>query len=146
METIPVTLLAFSEGISMPPSPQPHILAINESADVLNLFRELLEGEGYRVTEQLFVNKDLAAIHTLAPDAIILDYMWDHDDSGWALLQMLTMSPLTNDIPVVLCTGAIDRVAQLRAHLELMGVRVVTKPFNITDLLDTLGEVLDGAR
>ena len=145
METIPVLPLACSEGNAMPSTPQRHILAINESADVLTLFHDLLGEEGYRVTGQLFINKDLEAIHEMDPDAIILDYMWDSDDAGWSLLQMLKMSPLTNDIPVVLCTGAVDRVAQLQSHLELMGVRVVLKPFNIGDLLSTLEEALDGA-
>jgi DNA-binding response OmpR family regulator len=52
-----------------------HITAINNDAAVLSLFRDLLEEEGYAVTTQAYLEKDLVAIARLAPDLIILDYM-----------------------------------------------------------------------
>lgn len=122
-----------------------HILAMNQSEDVLELFRVLLEEEGYRVTVQPLIHKDLEAIHELAPDLIVLDYMWDYEDSGWAFLQMLKMNPATQAIPVIVCTGAVNRVEALRAHLEQMGVRVVLKPFNLEDLLDEIAIALNDA-
>lgn len=122
-----------------------HILAMNQSQDVLDLFRMLLEDEGYRVTTQPFVHKDLKAVEEMAPDLIILDYMWDYEDSGWAFLQMVKMNPTTQKIPTVLCTGAVNRVEELSAHLERMNIRVVIKPFNLEDLLDEIAIALDDA-
>lgn len=119
-----------------------HILAMNESDDVLELFRELLEEEGYRVTTQSYVDKDLDAIRDLNPDLIILDYMWDHEDSGWALLQMAKMSRKTKSIPIVLCTGAVKQVSELEAHLLDMKIRVVLKPFDIDHLLEVIAREL----
>ena len=52
-----------------------HILAINNAPEVLALFRELLEDEGYRVTTQTYMVKDLEEVKRLAPDGIVLDYM-----------------------------------------------------------------------
>jgi CheY-like chemotaxis protein len=57
------------------PANQKHILAMNESDDVLKLFRELLEDEGYRVTTQPYLDKDLGRIEAAEPDLILLDYM-----------------------------------------------------------------------
>lgn len=118
-----------------------HILVLNESQDVLELFTELLEG--YRVTTQPYLATDFESIITMAPDLILLDYMWDSDDDGWSLLQMLKMEPRTESIPVVVCTGAVVRVEGLRPHLESMNVRVVIKPFNIAALLQVLNSALE---
>ena len=122
-----------------------HILALNESRDVLQLFTDLLEEEGYRVTTQPYTSKDFGAIVTMAPDLIVLDYMWASDDAGWSLLQMLKMEPRTRKIPVVLCTGAVREVDALRPHLEEMGVRVVIKPFDIAELLEQIKSALVAA-
>lgn len=123
-----------------------HILAINNDADVLRAFRDLLEDEGYRVTTQVYADRNLGGIVELAPDLIILDYMWSSDDAGWSLLQMLRMDPRTAPIPIVLCTGAVREVEALKGRLDEMRVRVVLKPFNIDELTATIASEFDGAQ
>jgi CheY-like chemotaxis protein len=118
-----------------------HILAINNDQSVLELFRDLLEDEGYQVSIQTYLDKDLNAIATMAPDLIILDYMWPGEDSGWSLLQMLRMDPRTASLPIVLCTGAVREVESLATHLTDMDIQVVLKPFDI----DTLAAAIRGA-
>lgn len=122
--------------------PRPHVLAINDDASVLALFRDLLDDEGYRVSTQTYLDKDLAGVVALAPDLIIMDYMWSSDDKGWSYLQMLRMDPETTRIPIVLCTGAVREVEAMDAHLAEMAVRVVLKPFNIDHLVDTVRAAL----
>ena len=124
-----------------PPTP-PHILAINNDAAVLGLFRDLLEDESYQVTTQAYLDKEMAEIERIAPDLIILDYMWSEDDNGWSMLQMLQMNPKTAPIPIILCTGAVREVEALSGHLREMDIRVVLKPFSIYHLLDVIAEVL----
>ena len=124
------------------PTPQRHILALNNEPAVLDLFRDLLGEEGYRVTTQRYADKDLDAIVGLKPDLIVLDYMWPEEDGGWSLLQMLRMDPRTAAVPIVLCTGAKQKAEDLGAHLREMGVRVVLKPFRIEALLDAVAEGL----
>lgn len=128
----------------MADSTRPHILAINNSDDVLKLFRDLLEEEGYRVSTHAYVDKDLDALCELRPDLIILDYMWAAEDSGWALLQMIKMNPKTSAIPMILCTGAVKQVRDLEGHLANMSVRVVLKPFDIDQLLQAIRAGLEG--
>lgn len=124
---------------------QPHILAINDSADVLSLFEDLLSAEGYRVSLGAFVVHNLDEIATMSPDLIILDYMWGGDDSGWSLLQLLRMDPRTKDIPVILCTGAVRQVTELDARLKEMGVHVILKPFDIDELTRAVKTTLASA-
>ena len=121
---------------------QARILAINNDQSVLALFRDLLEDEGYRVTTQTYVDRDLAGINALKPDLIVLDYMWATEDASWSLLQMLRMDPGTAGIPIVLCTAAVRDVEALQGHLENMGVRVVLKPFNIDQLVTVIADAL----
>ena len=124
-------------------SPAKHIMAINQSEDVLQLFKYLLEeDEGYHVTTRSYIDKDLDAIVRLAPELIILDYMWSEEDLGWSLLQMLRMNPKTAKIPIVLCTGATSKVEELQGHLDDMGIRVVLKPFELDTLLAAIEKSL----
>jgi len=127
----------------MPTTPRPfHILAINNEPAVLDLFRDLLEDEGYRVTTRVYADKDMTAITDIGADLIILDYMWPDEDAGWSLLQMLRMDPRTAAIPIVLCTGAKRKVEELDGHLREMGVRVVLKPFVLEALLVAVADGL----
>jgi CheY-like chemotaxis protein len=119
-----------------------HILALNDAQEVLDLFRDLLEEEGYRVTTRSYIDRDLNEIKFIKPDLIILDYMWSGNDAGWSLLQMLRMDRATKEIPIVLCTGAVSQVQQLESHLAGMGVRVVLKPFDLDQLLKAISDAL----
>jgi CheY-like chemotaxis protein len=122
---------------------QPHILCINHVPDILALMKNLLEDEGFRVTTQNQLDKDLDAIADLAPDVIIIDYMWASSDDEWSLLILLTMHPRTRHIPVVLCTGAVLQAKEMQEHLTEMGIRVVLKPFDIDHLVQVVHEALE---
>jgi CheY-like chemotaxis protein len=125
---------------------QRHVLAINNDPAVLALFRDLLEEECFRVSTQTYVDRDVAGIRALAPDLIVLDYMWANEDASWSLLQMLRMDPATAGIPIVLCTGAVREVEALADHLLTMGVTVILKPFNIDQLVDSIRDRLGADR
>jgi CheY-like chemotaxis protein len=105
-----------------------HILAINNDQAVLNLFHDLLTEEGYRVNTQAYVDKDLAEVARLAPDLIILDYMWADEDGGWSMLQMLQMDPKTAKIPIILCTGAVREVTALSASTNYLTPSLTCSP------------------
>jgi CheY-like chemotaxis protein len=121
---------------------QPHILCINHSPEILSLHRDLLEGEGYRVSTMTAVDRDLDAIVALQPDVITIDYMWTTSDNEWTFLTMMTMDPRTNRIPVILCTGAVAEAMEMQPHLAQLGIRVVLKPFNIDDLVEAVQAAL----
>ncbi len=114
---------------------QRHILVVNDTVEILGLFREILEEEGYRVSLYSFAFRDLDEIKENRPDLIILDFIIGGEDHGWQLLQKLKMDRETATIPIIVCTAAVRLVRDLEGHLKEKGVGVVLKPFDIDDLL-----------
>lgn len=121
---------------------QPHILCVNHSPEILALMTLLLEGEGFKVTTQSRLDKDLDAIVELAPHVIILDYMWRQSDDEWVFLNLVMMDRRTRQIPIILCTGAVREAREMQEHLASMGIRVVLKPFDVDHLINVVNEVL----
>lgn len=127
---------------------QKHILVVNDTPEILDMFRALLGEEGFKVSLDRFtveMAEMLSKVKNVKPDLIILDYIIGREESGWQFLQLLKMDRETRRIPVVVCTGAARQVEAILAHLDEMGVAVVLKPFDIDHLLDILRKSLDGS-
>ena len=121
-----------------------HILVVNDEPAILNLFKDLLSEEGYRVSLDKF-DRDIDAlqdvVRQLRPDLVILDFIIGGEHKGWQLLQVLKMDRATRDISVVICTAAAHQVTELSSHLNELGVHVVLKPFDIDHLLEIVTKV-----
>jgi len=126
-----------------------HILVINDTKEILDAFRVLLEDEGYLVSLDNFSALDagqkLADVKALKPDAIILDFMFGDEPLGWQFLQLLRMDRATAAIPIVVCTAAVRQAQELESHLRTLGVEIVLKPFDIDHILLALQRALDPA-
>ena len=99
---------------------QPHILVVNDTQEIIDLMRELLEDEGYRVTTSLEL-LNLDKIKALAPDIILQDLLFEgSQDKGWKMLHLTRLDPEVTRIPVVLCTAAVMTVKneEMAAQLE----------------------------
>lgn len=121
---------------------QPHLLLIDDTQEILDLMRELLEDEGYRVTASL-ARLDIAKIKALAPDIIVQDLLFEGtQEEGWKFLTLVRIDPELARIPLILCTAAVRTVKEpaMAEQLDRLGIRVVLKPFLIDDLLTALSE------
>jgi CheY-like chemotaxis protein len=112
------------------------ILVINDTKEILELFRDLLENEmGHDVTLMSYAPDELAQVVEAQPDLVILDFViGDREAVGWQLLQKLRMHPATARIPVVACTAAVQLVRESQGYLLQQGVEVVLKPFTLEQL------------
>ena len=122
---------------------RPHILVINDTQEILDLLRELLEEEGYRVTTAMAL-LNLERVKELAPDIIVQDLLFEQtQEHGWKFLTLVRLDPELAGIPLVLCTAATQTVndPMMAEQLDRLGVRVILKPFNIEELLTVLSEV-----
>jgi CheY-like chemotaxis protein len=123
---------------------QPHILIVNDTQEILDLLKELLEGEGYRATTSGAL-LDIDKIKDYEPDAIILELLFEHSpERGWEFLTLTRLDPELAELPLILCTAAtgVVRDEAMAAKLRQLNVQVVLKPFNIDELLEVLAQVL----
>lgn len=123
---------------------QKHIFVINDTVAILELFRSILEDEGFQVTTDGFsieLVEMLERVKASAPNLIILDFVILDEGKGWQFLQLLKMDRNTKSIPVIVCTAAAKLVEELQMHLDAMGVVVVLKPFDIDHLLEEIAKI-----
>jgi CheY-like chemotaxis protein len=113
-----------------------HILVVNDTEEVIELFREIIEGMGHRMSALSFAPDDLARITRVEPDLVILDLVFNTstEGQGWQLLQKLRMTKETERLPVILCSAATDQVREQEGWLTAKGVKIVMKPFTVDDL------------
>jgi CheY-like chemotaxis protein len=121
-----------------------HILCINDTADVMDVLRDVLEEEGYRVTTRAHIDVGLAEVVGLAPDLILIDFMMGSAGDNWPLLQQLRGDERTRAAPLVLLTGAVLRVRAREDELRGMAVPVVFKPFDLDHLVQVVASTLSG--
>lgn len=119
------------------------ILVVNDTEEILELFRELLEDEGHEVILSGFPIQQVREVEEINPDLIILDLVFNDEKSGWQMLQMLKMRRSTASIPVIVCTAAIAVVREQEGYLVSQGVHVIYKPFNIEHLLNSVKQMLE---
>lgn len=120
----------------------PRILVIDDTAVMLELYQEILSDEGYEIHLDTGPTLDLQQVEQVAPDLIILDYLFGSEAQGLVMVQQLTMHPTTARIPVIVCTAAVDLIKAVQPDLERQGIAVLYKPFAIDDLLLVVAQVL----
>ena len=114
------------------------ILVINNSDNILAMFRKILEMDDREVFLQLFLNSDLRDVKRIQPDLIILDYYVGREGVGWEFLQLLKMEDATAVIPVLICTTAVRLVKEIADYLSTKQVSVLRKPFESRDLVKSV--------
>ena len=119
------------------------IMVIEDAPEMLELFQELLQDEGYEVFPYGHDIDDLSEIERISPDLIVLDYIMDGAIVGRPLLKRLKTATATASIPVIICTAASNAAqAALEADHLTSKVRLVAKPFDVEDLLTALQQTL----
>jgi len=127
--------------VPQPLNPLPHILLVEDLANLRTPLRSLLELHGFCVAEASHGREALDHLQRSRPDAIVTDIDMPVMD-GRALCRHLAADTRTRDLPVVLMSGyAWDFLDEAR---ELFGPRCETlsKPFPIAHLVATLRRLL----
>jgi DNA-binding response OmpR family regulator len=114
------------------------IMVINDTQEILALFRDILTDEGYEVALYSSAIHDMEEIERVNPDLIILDFIFGHENLGFQILQKLKMRRSTARLPVVVCTAALQAVREMEGFLQSKGVQIVLKPFDVDDLVEAV--------
>jgi CheY-like chemotaxis protein len=124
---------AFVLAITLPIVKQFTILVFDDNEDVLDLLQRYTSGTRFRIHGAHDVEQALISAEKCRPQAILLDVMMPRI-GGWEALGRLRNHPLTQHIPVIICTILPER--ELALSLGASGF--IHKPFTRTEFLAAL--------
>jgi type II secretory ATPase GspE/PulE/Tfp pilus assembly ATPase PilB-like protein len=145
--------LAHFDLLEEPPAPRrsgPHggpatkVLLVDDEDSLRKVMRELLERDGYAVTEARDGVQALDQIDRVGPDIVVLDLNLPGLD-GYGVLSHLRSRPATAAIPVIVLTAKGDEDNEVRVF-ELGADDFLTKPFRARALSARLEAVLGRRR
>ncbi len=121
--------------------PTPHILVVDDSADIREPLAKYLAKKGLRVSTADGGQEMRRVMKTSAIDLVVLDIMMPGED-GLVLCRMLRE---TTDVPVILLTAMVEETDRV-VGLEIGADDYVTKPFSPRELLARIKAVLRRTR
>jgi DNA-binding response OmpR family regulator len=124
------------------------VVVVNDTAEILELFGEVIHEMGHRMTPLTYAPDDAATIADLDPDLVIVDFvLGGREFQGWQLLQKLRMNRRTERVPLLACTAAVVQVREMEGQLTAQDIRVLLKPFRVSELERAISAVWeDGTR
>jgi CheY-like chemotaxis protein len=136
--TLSADARGFDAVLILPALEQIPVLAIDDSADTLQLLQRYTTATRYRLVGTRDPEQGLRLAEQIAPRVIVLDVMMPHVD-GWEVLGRLRQHPRTSQIPIVVCTI----LAQRDLALLLGASDFVRKPVTRADFLSVLDRQIE---
>ena len=121
----------------------PHILVVDDEADIRGLLKEILSEEGYQVDVAANAAQARASRARQVPDLVLLD-IWMPDVDGITLLREWSAAA-TDGCPVVMMSGHSTVETAVEAT-RLGAFDFVEKPLSLAKLLRTVERALDAGR
>ena len=121
----------------------PHILVVDDEADIRGLLKEILSEEGYEVDVAANAAQARASRARQVPDLVLLD-IWMPDVDGITLLREWSAAA-TDGCPVVMMSGHCTVETAVEAT-RLGAFDFVEKPLSLAKLLRTVERALDAGR
>jgi PAS domain S-box-containing protein len=128
---------ALARASRSPTVDAPRVLVVDDDPAAIALARRWLEKEGYVVDGAQTCDAAWAQIQQNAPDAILLDILFENGPGGWEFLERLRNDAEHAHIPVVV----VSLVADLGRGLALGAMQVLQKPVAGTELLRAVDEL-----
>jgi two-component system nitrogen regulation response regulator NtrX len=121
----------------------PHILVVDDEADIRGLLKEILSEEGYEVDVAANAVQARASRARQTPDLVLLD-IWMPDVDGISLLREWSAST-SDGCPVVMMSGH-GTVETAVEATRLGAFDFVEKPLSLAKLLRTVERALDAGK
>jgi CheY-like chemotaxis protein len=122
---------------------EPRILVIDVSLEILNLYHEVLEEEGYEVELSNYTFESLSLVEQLHPDLIILDFDREGQREEWQFLKLLRLHPPTAYIPIIVSMAPLMLDPHWEENFRHNNIRLLISPFRKEDLLTVIRQVLE---
>ncbi|MBE9198444.1 MULTISPECIES: response regulator [unclassified Nodularia (in: cyanobacteria)] len=116
------------------------ILIVEDSPSELELMSYYLQDSGYNVIKSASAKEALEKVLTEQPDAIVTDVVMP-EISGFELCRSLKKNPLTQKVPIVICSSKNQEIDKLWAMKQGADV-YLTKPYTREELLRAIKSVV----
>jgi CheY-like chemotaxis protein len=122
---------------------EPLILIINVSLDILNLFHNILDGQGYEVELSNFTFEGIHTIERLQPDLVILDFEREGKPEEWQLLKMIRLHEATAKIPLIICMAPLHIFLDKEKYFRQKNIQLLFAPIDKDELLAAVRQMLE---
>jgi CheY-like chemotaxis protein len=122
----------------------PRITVVNDSAEFLELMRDILSDAGYRVST---FDGDLTSFEQIAaskPDLLVIDLrLGGLEPGGWDIALLARADDALQDIPIIICSADMVQLRQRQEEMSAQAdVHVLAKPFSLADAEELIGRLL----
>jgi CheY-like chemotaxis protein len=118
------------------------IAVVNDDTVFLDMMAAVLRDRGWQVSVYREGSRAFEQLRDDPPDVIILDIRMEKPDTGWTVLELLTLDRGTAHIPVIICSAAILDLREHEHLLKKYGIAVLLKPFDVGALYTQVDEAL----
>ena len=112
---------------------QTKILIVDDSADIIEIFTDLLEANGYAICTASDGREALVQIERERPDLVLLDVMMPHL-TGYEVCRKIRENPATVFLPVIMLTGMDANLERIKG-IEAGADDFLSKPPSHPELL-----------
>jgi two-component system phosphate regulon response regulator PhoB len=126
-----------------PPLPE-LILVVDDESDFREIVQHVLERGGYRVVTASDGQEGLKLFAEQEPDLVVLDGNLP-DLDGYEVCRRLRATPAGKTVPILMCTVR-SALTTVSAAFEVGATGYVLKPFEMEELLESVGAALKAAR
>jgi DNA-binding response OmpR family regulator len=120
----------------------PLIAVVDDDNAFVDLMREVLTDEGYRVVVGTAEEDAAAMVAREQPALTILDLRMTEAGSGITILHTLRDDPSTAALPVLICSADLIFLRDHADDLRALGCQTLPKPFDLDALLGTIRVML----
>ena len=106
----------------------------------------LLARDGYDVARYASGVKADESVHTRAPQAILPELRMERLDAGLKVLELFTLDAVLSTTPIIVCCVDLAQARTQEVYLKSKQCVVLRKPFELSDLLTLLHQVVGGPR
>lgn len=119
----------------------PTILIVEDERDTVEMYRIVLEVEGYQVVVAYTLQSAIKELAKGKPDLVLLDVAL-RGSSGLDLCEKIRNDPMMADLPVVIISN-LGSPEDIEAGLAVGANAYLTKPISQDELLEAVRQNLD---
>ncbi len=123
---------------------------LEDDLAIQEMLRLLLQGEGHEVTIYDSAEDCLADVRVddpspgpPGPGLLLIDLRLSKSTSGITVIERIRANPRLETLPIILMTAS---ASLERQKLDLLRVRLLTKPFDIDEIMQIIDELTGEAR